>query len=167
MEIYKQFFDLTDQIVLITGASKGLGKGMAEAFAAAGAKVFLISRNEKQLQENVSAILSRGSRASFFAGDVNNIDFVHQVVNEIREKETRIDVLINNAGVVFPKKAFDISVEDWDSTIETNLKSVFFFSQTAAQVMKERSAGRIINISSIMGAVGDISLSTYCASKGG
>lgn len=160
-------FDVTDKVVVVTGASTGLGKGIAEMFAAAGSRVFLVSRNAAKLQENVSAILAKGGRASFIAGDVNHISFIDQLVEEITAQEGRMDILINNAGVVVPKKAFDIDEKDWDMTIDTNLKSVFFLSQRAAKVMKEQKSGRIINIASMMGTVADVSISPYCASKGG
>jgi NAD(P)-dependent dehydrogenase (short-subunit alcohol dehydrogenase family) len=167
MKIVNNFFNIRDKVVIITGASKGLGKGMAELFAEAGAKTYLISRTEKELKENVAAILSKGGSASYIAGNVNDIAFIDRVVTEVMEKENRIDILINNAGMVIPNKALEVTEKDWDATIDTNLKSVFFFSQAVGKCMKEQKAGKIINIASVMGTVADIAISPYCASKGG
>ncbi|WCK56248.1 glucose 1-dehydrogenase [Aneurinibacillus sp. Ricciae_BoGa-3] len=161
------YLDMTDKIVIITGASKGLGKGMADMFAEARAKVYLISRSEELLQANVKSIKARGGRADYVAGDLNLNSFIHESVLQIRRKENRIDVLVNNAGIVVPKKALEITEEDWENTIDTNLKSVFFSSQAVATVMKDQGGGKIINVASVMGAVADVSISPYCASKGG
>jgi 2-deoxy-D-gluconate 3-dehydrogenase len=167
MEILKRFYSLENQIAIVTGASQGLGQAIVNAYAMAGCKVYMISRNEKKLQQNKAHIEQLGGKAQYFAGDVTDLDFIEETVNEIANKEGRIDILVNNAGVAVAKKAFDIDEDDWQTTIDTNLKSVFFFSKAVAKRMKEQNGGRIINIASVAGAVGDVSISPYCASKGG
>lgn len=164
---YAKFFDVSGQVVIITGASRGLGRGMAEAFAQMGATVYLISRNERLLAEVAQGISAAGGKAHYIAGDVSKKSFIEAVVQEVHGKEKRIDVLVNNAGIAIPKKALQISEDEWDAVIDTNLKSAFLFSQAVGHVMKEQQSGRIINIASVMGTVGDVDLASYCASKGG
>lgn len=164
---YAKYFGIGGQVVIITGASRGLGRGMAEAFAQLGATVYLISRNEQLLSEVVQEISAAGGKAHYIAGDVNEKAFIEASVQEIHRLENRIDVLVNNAGIAIPKKALQITEEEWDAVVDTNLKSVFLFCQAVGHVMKEQQSGRVINIASVMGAVGDVDIASYCASKGG
>ncbi|MDQ0339952.1 NAD(P)-dependent dehydrogenase (short-subunit alcohol dehydrogenase family) [Caldalkalibacillus uzonensis] len=167
MNILEEFFSLRGKNAIITGASKGLGKGIAEAFAAAGAKVYMVSRSEDKLRQNQEEIRQLGGEAYYLAGDVNDPHFIEEVVTHVDQSDGKIDILVNNAGVAIPGRVTDITAEQWDQTMETNLKSVFFFSQAVAKVMKREQAGRIINMASVLGVVADHKVSPYCISKGG
>lgn len=159
-------FQLTDKIALVTGASKGLGKEIANTLALANAHVILTSRNEELLHQAKEYIQSAGGKASIIPSDMKDINSIKNLYEQIEKNHGQLDILVNNAGVVITKKALDYTESDWNHVIDTNLTGLFFSSQYAAKVMKDQQSSRIVNIASVMGAVADVNIAPYVASKG-
>ena len=159
--------DLSGQTALVTGASRGIGKEIALALGRAGAKVACIARNEEKLRETADEIVSAGSTAVIYACDVTDSAAVQKVVDAVVEDWGQLDIVVNNAGITRDTLIPRMSDEDWDDVISTNLRSVFLFTRAATQVMMRRRSGRIINISSVSGIMGNPGQSNYSASKAG
>ncbi len=159
--------DLSGQTALVTGASRGIGKEIALALGRAGAKVACIARNEEKLRETADEIVSAGSTAVIYACDVTDSAAVQKVVDAVVEDWGQLDIVVNNAGITRDTLIPRMSDEDWDDVISTNLRSVFLFTRAATQVMMRRRSGRIINISSVSGIMGNPGQSKYSASKAG
>ncbi|MFP6667185.1 MAG: 3-oxoacyl-[acyl-carrier-protein] reductase [Pirellulales bacterium] len=159
--------DLNDQVALITGASQGLGRAMAERLAAAGAKVACVARNEKKLADTVAVITQAGGTAEALACDVTDSESVNQVVDAVTEKWEQLDILVNNAGITRDTLIPRMSDEEWDAVIATNLRGTFLFTRAATRPMMQRRYGRIINISSVSGLTGNPGQANYSASKAG
>lgn len=160
-------FDLTEKVAVVTGASKGLGIAIAKSLAEAGASVVVTSRSKDKLEKVADEIVANGNQATVIPSDMQDINSIRSLFNHVKEKFGRIDILVNNAGTSFAKSAFDITEEDWKTVLDTNLTGLFFSSQSAGKIMKEQGHGKIINIASVMGTVGDVYISPYVASKGG
>jgi len=159
--------DLTGQTALVTGASRGIGKAIALGLGKAGAKVACIARNEEKLRETADAINSAGSTAVVYACDVTDSAAVQKVIDAVVEDWGRLDIVVNNAGITRDTLIPRMSDEDWDEVISTNLRSVFLFTRAASIVMMSKRRGRIINISSVSGIMGNPGQSNYSASKAG
>ncbi len=159
--------DLSGQTALVTGASRGIGKAIALALGQAGAKVACIARNEEKLRETADAIASAGGTAVVYACDVTDSAAVQKVVDAVVEDWDQLDIVVNNAGITRDTLIPRMSDEDWDDVISTNLRSVFLFTRAASLVMMRRRSGRIINISSVSGIMGNPGQSNYSASKAG
>ncbi|PHR86887.1 MAG: 3-oxoacyl-ACP reductase [Blastopirellula sp.] len=159
--------DLSGQTAIVTGASQGIGKAIAIALGACGAKVACAARNAEKLAETVKAIEDAGGEAAAFSCDVTNKDSVESVVDAVIEKWEKIDILINNAGVTRDKLLVGMSDEDWDLVMDTNLKGTFLFTRAAAKLMRRKRTGRIVNISSVSGLIGNPGQANYSASKAG
>jgi len=162
--------NLKDKVALITGARQGMGKSHAIALAKQGAKVVVTDINQDDCQKVVDEIKNFNGEAIAFKLDVANKSEIDSVVAAIVEKFGRLDILINNAGICQFKPFLELSEEDWDRTININLRGEFLCAQAAAKVMKERKRGVIINIASVaMGqqGIGMSNIAHYCASKGG
>ena len=157
--------DLTGQVALVTGASRGLGRAIAIALGANGAKVACVARDATKLGEAVSAIQQAGGTAEAFACDVTKGESVSQVVEQVTEKWGKLDILVNNAGItkdtLFPR----MSDEQWDDVINTNLRGAFLFMRAVTRPMMQARYGRIINISSVSGLMGNPGQANYSASK--
>lgn len=136
-------------ITIVTGASSGIGKAIAEVYAEEGATVVLVARNQEKLDAVVSGIAALGGKAMSIAADVTSEDDVANVFSTVLEKFGRVDVLINNAGVTTRLPTVDLPAEDWRHVIDVNVTGVFLCSKAGLQVMKEQRAGRIINIGSV------------------
>lgn len=161
-------FSLQDKVAVITGATKGLGLSIAQTMAGAGANIVVVSRNNKQCEETALSLEERFKiKAYAKATDVSRMDEIKDLAAFTMEKLGRVDILVNNAGAGIGKNAEDIDEDDWDYIMNVNLKSVFFCSQIFGRHMMEQKSGKIINISSILGLVGDKSVLPYCVSKGG
>src|SRR2546421_8901153 len=158
---------LSGKRALITGGSRGLGKAMALALAAAGAKVALVSRNLKQLETVADAIRDAGGEAAAFEANVS----VEQQVIRLHETVARdfgpIQILINNAGTNLRKPVTDFTLAEWREILDTNLTSVFLMCRAFVPQMKGKSYGRILNMTSIMSHVSIPGRSAYSASKTG
>lgn len=158
---------LGGRIAMITGASRGLGKQMAESLAAAGATVVLAARN-RELVENVkSGIESHGGRAFAFVADLRSEDEVGRLAAYAREQAGTPEILINNAGMNLRKPLHEFSLEEWHRVMQTNLDTAFLCTRALVPGMIEKKFGRIINMTSIMAHVALPGRSAYCASKFG
>ena len=159
--------DLSGQNALVTGASRGIGRAVALALGRCGAKVACVARNAEKLAETVAAITEAGGSAEAFSCDVTSTESVNKVVEEIAEKWERIDILVNNAGITRDTLLLRMDDEQWDSVLETNLKGTFLFTRAGAKVMLSQRYGRIINITSVVGFMGNPGQANYSASKAG
>ena len=159
--------DLTDQVALVTGASQGLGQAIAVALGAAGAKVACVARNADKLAQTVSQISDLGGEAVAKPCDVTDRESVDRVVDEVHDAWGRLDILVNNAGVTRDTLLPRMSDEEWDTVINTNLRGAFLFSRAASRLMMRQRYGRIINISSVSGIIGNPGQTNYSASKAG
>ena len=158
-------FDLTGRVAAVTGANTGIGRGIAEALAAAGADIAAIGRSDPA--ETLAAVQALGRRAVWVEADLgakpDNAAIVKQVVDELGG----LHILVNNAGIIRRNNSIDFTEADWDAVIDVNLKSVFFLSQAAARHMIPNGGGKIINIASMLSFQGGIRTASYTASKSG
>ena len=160
-------FDLTNKVAIITGASQGIGKGMAETFSKAGAHVACVSRNKDNLKSVADSLIKNGGVASFYTCDVSSLDAFQNTIKEIAENHGSVDILVNNAGVCKDKLIMRMSEDDWNKVININLNGAFNGIKAVSQIMIKQRAGRIINISSIVGLIGNPGQANYAASKAG
>jgi 2-deoxy-D-gluconate 3-dehydrogenase len=160
-------FSLDGQIAVVTGASKGIGYGLAKALAHAGAKVAVCARNTALLEKLCSEIKSEGGVAAPFALDVTDVPSIDSIFESIRQHFGRIDILVNNAGIGANHPAVDVTEKDWDDMMAVNQKGLFFCCQAAGKIMLKQKYGRIINMSSQASVVGIKDHAVYCTSKGG
>jgi 3-oxoacyl-[acyl-carrier protein] reductase len=158
---------LENKVAIITGAGSGIGKETALLFAEKGAKVVVADVNIKGGEETVEEIKKNGGEAFFFKLDVTNREQSKQMTKEILEKYGRIDVLINNAGIVQDAFLSKMTEEQWDKVINVNLKGVFNCTQAVVDVMMNQGNGAIINTSSIVGLNGNVGQANYAATKAG
>ncbi len=162
------FSDIQNKTVIVTGGSKGIGKDIALSFAKLGANVIIVGRNLEALHQTLVELQALGGHHKAVQVDVNDIKRVREIVEEVVHEYGTVDVLVNNAGINIPKPAIEVTEEDWDKVIDTNLKAAFFFSQAVGkQLIELGKKGRIINIASQMSFVGYIKRAAYCSSKGG
>ena len=159
--------DLSGKRAMVTGASRGIGKSIAVTLGAAGATVVCIARNQEKLQETADIITQQGGTAEVYPCDVVDTDAVQNLFDKFIEKWERLDILVNNAGITRDTLLPRMSDEEWDDVLSTNLRSVFLFSRAASQVMMRARTGRIINISSVSGRMGNPGQANYSASKAG
>jgi 3-oxoacyl-[acyl-carrier protein] reductase len=159
--------DLSGRTAIVTGASRGIGKAIAQRLAAAGAKVACVARSADKLKETADAITSAGGAAEVHTCDVTNSAAVSKLVEDLAEKWGGVDIVVNNAGITKDTLIPRMSDEDWDAVIATNLRSVFLFTRAASLVMMRKRSGRIINISSVSGLMGNAGQANYSASKAG
>jgi 2-deoxy-D-gluconate 3-dehydrogenase len=163
----KPSFDLSGKVALVTGASRGLGAGMARALAAAGADLALASRTVDDLHRVADEIRGMGQKALVVPVDLSQVSQVRAMVVAAETHYGQIDILLNNAGFNIRKPALEVSEEDWDGLHAVNLKAVFFASQAAAPGMIARGGGKIINVASLTTVLGFPNQSVYGASRGG
>jgi gluconate 5-dehydrogenase len=165
----QKLFDLSGQVALVTGGSRGLGLQIAEALGEAGAKVMLTSRKAADLEEAAADLAAKGIDARWIAADAADPAGVKRVVDETLQRLGAIDILVNNAGATWGAPAEDYPLEAWDKVMNLNIRSMFLFSQAAAKAsMIPRKRGRIINVASIAGLGGSMNVKfiAYGASKG-
>jgi NAD(P)-dependent dehydrogenase (short-subunit alcohol dehydrogenase family) len=160
-------FDLTGQIALVTGASRGLGQHFARALARAGADLILTSRKAHDLTPFVAEIESLGQRAHPFALDVREQASIDRMAAQVHAGFPQVHILVNNAGCNVRKPALDITWDDWNLVLDTNLRGTFFVAQAIARGMVQHGYGRIINIGSVTSVFGYAGLAPYGASRGG
>lgn len=158
---------LDDKVAIVTGGSRGMGRGYCERFAKEGAKVALIYHSNNEAADDViRAITDNGGTAIAYQCDVTNSKKIEDTFDKVAKDFGGIDILVNNAGIYIFTPLGDTSEEDWDHQINTNLKGVFFCTQAAMPHMKKRGGGKVINIGSIFGEDGFPGSSGYCATKG-
>lgn len=161
-------FDVTDRRILITGASSGLGRHFARALAARGARVVLAARRRERLQEVAEDIASRGGQASCVAMDVTEEASVEEGVRHAASIWGGLDALVNNSGIAGAKPALELTTQEWDEVLGTNLRGAWLVARNVARRMvDEGTAGSIVNIASIAGIRVAGGLSAYAASKAG
>jgi 3-oxoacyl-[acyl-carrier protein] reductase len=158
---------LTDKVALVTGASRGLGKAIALALAQQGAAIAAVARSEDALKETLEDIRAAGGTAEPFPLDVADTDAVEAAVEKIAARFQHIDVLVNNAGVTRDGLLMRMKSEDWDVVLNTNLKGAFNLTKPVGRLMVRQRAGRIVNISSVIGLMGNAGQANYAASKAG
>jgi 2-dehydro-3-deoxy-D-gluconate 5-dehydrogenase len=157
-------FDLTGQVAVVTGASRGLGRAMAAALAGAGADVVAVSR---QSAASLAADLGRlGRRCHLVPADLGDPAQVEEIIPRALDAAGRVDILVNNAGTIARGPALDVTLEEWHRVLQLNLHAVFRLCQAAARHMMPRRRGKIINIASLLSFEGGILVSPYAASKG-
>jgi 3-oxoacyl-[acyl-carrier protein] reductase len=159
--------DLSGQMAVVTGASRGLGKAIAIALGASGAKVACIARDAAKLAETVAAITGAGGQAEAFSVDVTKSESVTEVMDKIATDWGRVDILVNNAGVTRDTLLLAMTDDKWDDVINTNLRGPFLFTRAVLRTMMGQRYGRIINISSVSGLMGNPGQANYSASKAG
>ncbi len=163
-------FDLSGKTAIVTGARRGIGRGIVLALAEAGADVVVSDISQEDCQKVVEEIEGLGKRAFAVKCDVTQKSEVDEMVKKTVEEFGKIDILVNNAGIAPLKPFLEISEEEWDKVLDVNLKGYFLCAQAAAREMVKQKSGKIVNIASVaMGqmGVGFANLAHYCASKGG
>ena len=160
-------FDLTNQVALVTGTSRGLGQHFARALAKAGADLILTSRHRESLAEFESEIHALGRRTLALGLDVRDQASIHRMAAQAAEAFPQIHILVNNAGCNVRKPALDVTWEDWNLVLDTNLRGSFFVAQAIARGMIAHRYGRIINVGSVTSVFGYSGLAPYGASRGG
>jgi NAD(P)-dependent dehydrogenase (short-subunit alcohol dehydrogenase family) len=160
-------FDLSGKVALITGTSRGLGQCFARALARAGADIAMTSRDKVSLSAFADEIGGTGRRSFSVDLDVRDLDSIQSAIATIEEHFGHIDILVNNAGCNVRKLALDVTWDDWNTVLDTNLRGTFFVAQAVARGMIQRCYGRIINIGSVTSVAGYAGLGPYGASRGG
>ncbi len=163
----KNPFDLTGKVAIVTGTSRGLGQYFGRALAKAGADLVITSRDPSALKPFQKEVEALGRKALPLALDVRNYDSIQKMVEAAHAHYGKIDILVNNAGCNVRKPAVDVTWDDWNLVLDTNLRGTFFVSQAVARYMIPRKYGRIINIGSVTCVFGYAGLAPYGASRGG
>ncbi len=163
----KNPLDLNGKIALVTGASRGLGRHFAATLAEAGADVIITARNIDSLQAPKTEIESRGRRCLTLELDVTQQASIRRMADAALNAWGRIDILVNSAGCNIRKPALEVSWDDWNRVLDTNLRGPFFVAQAVAPNMIERGYGRIVNIGSLTCVFGYAGIGPYCSSRGG
>src|SRR5213075_1970939 len=158
---------LSNQIAVVTGAGRGIGRAIALKFAAAGADVVCVSRTAENSEKVANEIRALGRRAWAHAVDVADVAAVAAAGEKIVAESGKVDILVNNAGVTRDGLLMRMSEADWDTVLNTNLKGAFLFTKAFTRAFIKQRSGRIINIASIIGLIGNAGQANYAASKAG
>jgi 3-oxoacyl-[acyl-carrier protein] reductase len=158
---------LTKQIAVVTGAGRGIGRAIALKFAAEGADVVCVSRTTENSEKVAVEVRALGSKAWAHAVDVADANSVNPAVEKILAECGRVDILVNNAGVTRDGLLMRMSDADWDTVLNTNLKGAFLVTKAFSRAMLKQRAGRVINVASVIGLIGNAGQCNYAASKGG
>ncbi len=158
---------LTNQTAVVTGAGRGIGRAIALKFAAAGADVVCVSRTTENSEKVANEVRALGRKAWAYAVDVADANSVNPAVEKILTECPRVDILVNNAGVTRDGLLMRMSDEDWDTVLNTNLRGAFIVTKAFSRTLLKQRAGRIINIASVIGLMGNAGQCNYAASKGG
>jgi NAD(P)-dependent dehydrogenase (short-subunit alcohol dehydrogenase family) len=160
--------DLTGRVALVTGGTRGIGAAICHGLSAGGAVVAAgFTANRERADELRQAIEAEGGTLSLHQGNVGDWEDCQRVVHEVIDEHGRLDILVNNAGVTVDKPVWKMSIDDWHKVLRVNLSGSFYMSKPAIEHMLERGSGRIINISSVTGEIGNIGQANYAASKSG
>jgi 3-oxoacyl-[acyl-carrier protein] reductase len=158
---------LDNQIAVVTGAGRGIGRAIALQFAAEGADIVCVSRTEENSQKVAEEVRALGRRGWAWAVDVANSEAVTKAVEAILNDPGRVDILVNNAGVTRDGLLMRMSEADWDTVLDTNLKGAFLFTKALTRAFVKQRSGRIVNVASVIGLIGNAGQSNYAASKAG
>ena len=158
---------LANQIAVVTGAGRGIGRAIALKFAAEGADVVCVSRTQENSEKVAAEVRALGRRAWAHAVDVSDSAAVAAAAEKILAEAGRVDILVNNAGVTRDGLLMRMSDADWDTVLDTNLKGAFLFTKAFTRTFLKQRAGRIINVASIIGLIGNAGQANYAASKAG
>jgi 3-oxoacyl-[acyl-carrier protein] reductase len=156
-----------DRIALVTGAGRGIGRSIAESLAAEGVHVICVSVNPSSCGSAAEAIEEKGGKASSLAVDVSDAEAVSSACNQLNEEYGGVDILVNNAGITRDNLLIRMSEDDWQTVINTNLSSCFYWAKGLIRPMTRKRWGRIINISSVAGVVGNAGQLNYSSAKAG
>ncbi|MBX3166066.1 MAG: 3-oxoacyl-[acyl-carrier-protein] reductase [Candidatus Eremiobacteraeota bacterium] len=159
--------ELQGQKALVTGASRGIGAAIALELARAGAEVALLARTVEGLEASAAAIREAGGTAQGWAADVGDAAQFEAAIGEAHKQMGRLDILVNNAGITRDRLIIQMKDDDWDQVLQVNLRSAFVACKAAAKIMLRQKSGRIIQISSVIGVIGNAGQSNYAASKAG
>jgi 3-oxoacyl-[acyl-carrier protein] reductase len=159
--------DLSGQVAIVTGGARGLGRAIAQTLSACGAKIALVDVNADTLAETVAAIRQAGGTAEAFVADVTDSKRVNEVVEEVVTRLGGLDILVNNAGITRDSLVMRMKDEQWDLVLGINLRGTFLFIRAAARPMLKAKRGRIVNIASVSGLMGNPGQANYSASKAG
>lgn len=157
----------TSKTVIVTGAAQGIGRAVAEHYATAGATVFLSDMADSEGAATAAAIRENGGQAHFLPCDVRSEQQIKQMIGEVVDTTGQIDVVINNAGIGRWKSPYELTIDDWDDVLNTNVRACFLVSREAAKVMRTSEGGSIVNISSTRAHMSEPNSEAYAASKGG
>jgi NAD(P)-dependent dehydrogenase (short-subunit alcohol dehydrogenase family) len=160
-------FRLDGKVALVTGGARGLGQTMARALAEAGADIALSGRSRESCQEAADGMAATGRKVRAFAADVTKLADVERLTGDVEAEMGKIDILVNNAGINIRGSIQDLSEADWDAVIDTNLKGPFLCARAIGPRMVTRGWGRVINVGSVLGAVGLAGRAPYASSKAG
>ncbi len=159
---------LKEKIAVVTGGSKGIGKAIVELFLKEGAVVYYISRSECSEAEGLKAVAAESATEVIWKqGSVSDSAKMNKIASDILKEKGRIDILVNNAGITRDGLSFMMKDEQWNDVIETNLSSVFYLSRPVARSMAKKRSGSIINVSSVVGIIGNAGQCNYAAAKAG
>ncbi len=158
---------LSDKVAIVTGASRGIGRVIALALAGQGAKVVASARNAEALDNLTAEIKAQGGEAVAVVGDVALDADANNLIGQAVATYGKVDILVNNAGITRDGLLLRMKSEDWDAVLNTNLKGAFLCTRAVAKVMSKQRSGRIINMSSVVGDMGNAGQANYCASKAG
>ncbi len=156
-----------EKVALVTGASRGIGRSISLALAAQGAKIVAVDIDLAATEAFVAELKAAGTEAIAVQGNVTVADDVERMVNAAKDAFDRIDILVNNAGITRDALLLRMKDEDWDAVLTVNLKGAFLCTRAVAKVMTKQRSGRIINIASVVGQMGNAGQANYCASKAG
>lgn len=162
-----ELFSLEGKVAIVTGAGRGLGAAMSVALSEMGADLFLVSRTERELSEVAESVRRNGRQAKFIVADVADIRNSNKIVDAALREFQKVDILINVAGTSHPCEAVSVTEEQWDATMDLNLKGTFFLTQAVGRHMIARRYGKIVNIASHLGIVGLPGRVVYGVSKAG
>lgn len=160
-------FDMSGKTMVITGATSGIGRGLVDYFIDRGAVVAAVGGHQATAEQLRDELVESGRSARTYAADLRDVAHIGPLFDQIATDLGQIDILVNNAGMGKPIPAIDVTVEDWDTMMDLNLRAAFFCAQAAARHMLPRGYGRIINMSSQISVVAHQDEVVYCASKGG
>ncbi|MEQ8764116.1 MAG: 3-oxoacyl-[acyl-carrier-protein] reductase [Planctomycetota bacterium] len=158
---------LQDKVSIVTGGSRGIGRAVVEALARAGSAVAVVATREEGARQAAESAAAHGVKTLSFAADVSDPTEADRVVETVAKELGRVDVLVNNAGITRDGLMMRMSDEDFDRVIAVNLKGTFNFMRAAARVMVKQRSGSIVNVSSVVGLIGNPGQANYAASKGG
>jgi len=159
--------ELADQVAVVTGSARGIGKTIAMTLSDAGAHLVISDVNEEAGKETVNEITALGRKAVWFAADVSKSEQAARLIDKAQEVYGRIDVLVNNAGITRDNLLMRMSEDEWDSVIAVNLKGTYNCIRAATRIFMKQRSGRIINIASVVGQMGNAGQANYASSKAG